>query len=135
MSEAPPHVPWRDEFSIGVASIDHEHRELIGLINQIFEHLDADDPATVTDDLGEVHARISGHFALEEQVMRDNAYDQYLDHKSDHERLLDDIRDIMDAYEDGSYTERRHEFVERLQNWFIEHFKTKDARLHRQIRM
>ncbi len=63
--------------------------------------------------------------------MREKTYDQYPDHKTDHERLLDDIRDIMDAYEDGTYAERKEAFAERLQHWFVDHFKTKDARLHR----
>lgn len=134
MSEPTPRVLWRQDFSVGVESIDHEHRELIGLINQIFERLDADEQGDVAGELGEVHARISAHFALEEQMMREHRYDHYADHKSDHERLLDDIRDIMDAHEAGTYAERRAAFAERLQRWFVDHFKTKDARLHRHIR-
>ncbi len=31
--------------------------------------------------------------------MRDNDDDEYRDHKTDHERLLDDFRDLMDDYE------------------------------------
>lgn len=134
MSEPTPRVLWRDDFSVGVESIDHEHRELIGLINQIFEWLDAGDQGAIAGELGEVHARISAHFALEEQMMREHRYDHYADHKSDHERLLDDIRDIMDAHENGTYAERKVAFADRLQHWFVDHFKTKDARLHRHIR-
>ncbi len=133
MSEALARVLWRDDFSVGVASIDHEHRELIALINQIFEHLDGGDRDAVADELGETYARISAHFALEEQMMRAETYDQYPDHKTDHERLLDDIREIMDAYEDGTYAERKEALAERLQHWFVDHFKTKDARLHRHV--
>ncbi len=28
-------------------------------------------------------------------------------HKADHERLLDEIRDMMDDYEDGEFVQRR----------------------------
>jgi len=52
--------------------------------------------AAVMDFLGELYARIAAHFALKEKIMRDNGYDEYHDHKADHERLLDDIRDLMD---------------------------------------
>ena len=134
MSEVPARVVWRDEFSLGVPSIDHEHQELIALINEIFVRIEAGEKETIGDDLGEIHARISAHFALEEQIMRGEHYDQFDDHKEDHEHLLDDIREIMDSYEDGSYSERKEAFADRLQRWFVDHFKTKDARLHRRLR-
>ena len=134
MSEVPARVVWRDEFSLGVPAIDHEHQELIALINEIFVRIEAGEKETVGDDLGEIHARISAHFALEEQIMREENYDQLDDHKADHEHLLDDIREIMDSYEDGSYGDRKDAFADRLQRWFVDHFKTKDARLHRRLR-
>jgi hemerythrin len=61
--------------------------------------------------------------------MRALKYDQYEDHKQDHEQLLDDIRDIMDEYENMS-TLDEEEFGQRLTDWFVNHFSTKDARLH-----
>ncbi|MDS4012139.1 MAG: bacteriohemerythrin [Defluviicoccus sp.] len=134
MSEAPARVVWRNEFSLGIPAVDHEHREMVALINEIFVRIEADDTETVADDLGEIHARISAHFALEEQIMRREGYDQFDDHKADHEHLLDDIREIMDAYADGSYGDRKDAFAGRLQRWFVDHFKTKDARLHRRLR-
>ncbi|MGF1640972.1 MAG: bacteriohemerythrin [Rhodospirillales bacterium] len=133
MTEPPvlPRVTWRDDFATGIAAVDHEHRELIGLLNQVFERLERDDDKeAVAAFLGEVHAGIAAHFALEEQFMQERKYDQYRDHKDDHERLLDEIREIMDAHDEERYAERKHAFAERLQAWFVEHFKTKDARLH-----
>jgi hemerythrin-like metal-binding protein len=133
-SESLPRVEWRDDFATGVASIDHEHREMVGLLNLIFDKLESEaDREAVADFLGEVHARIAAHFALEEQIMRQKEYDQYQDHKTDHERLLDDIRDIMDAHQDDTYAERKHAFADRLQAWFVEHFRTRDARLHKNL--
>ena len=32
--------------------------------------------------------------------MRERRYDQLIQHKADHERLLDEIRDIMDDFEE-----------------------------------
>ena len=58
-------IKWKDEFSVGVAAVDLEHRELIELINA----LDADmqeyaTQTTVMETLGEIYARISAHCAL-----------------------------------------------------------------------
>ena len=126
-------IAWDDRFSVGEASVDHEHRELIGLINETYDRLkrpDAD--ITVPDFLGEIYTRISAHFALEEKLMRASRYDQYPEHKADHERLLDEIRDIMDDYEDRRIFDAE-QLAQRLGSWFTGHFRTHDARLHRNL--
>jgi len=87
---------------------------------------------TVMDFLGEIYAHVSAHFALEEKIMRKRNYDQYKDHKDDHERLLDELRDIMDDYEENAYFSDE-EFSGHIERWFTEHFKTKDARLHKHL--
>ncbi|MDH3740013.1 MAG: bacteriohemerythrin [Hyphomicrobiales bacterium] len=124
-------IEWRADFETGVADVDHEHRELVGLINDLHSQLAGDAAAeNVSAFLGEVFARISAHFALEESIMRKHDYDQYQEHKSDHEKLLDDIRDIMDDFEAGKYTAYDEALSAAVRDWFVDHFKTKDARLH-----
>jgi len=126
-----PRIEWRDDFRTGVDAVDHEHRQLVDILNGILDRLEAGgDADEIADYLGEVFARISAHFALEEQVMRQKKYDDYAGHKDDHESLLDDIRDLMDAYEDGSYADRVEDFAAHLRDWFTNHFATRDARLH-----
>ena len=124
-------ILWREAFEIGIESVDHEHRELIDLINQLHDRLDnSAEPEIVAGFLGEIYARISAHFALEERVMRDLEYDDYADHKDDHEALLDDIRDIMDVFDEGGYVDLQEDLGDQLETWFGGHFRTKDARLH-----
>jgi hemerythrin len=53
-------------------------------------------------------------------------------HKTDHERLLDEIRDIMDNVEDDQDIDDEA-LGARLETWFARHFETHDARLHRQL--
>ncbi len=124
-------IEWRDEFKIGIEEVDFEHQELIELINELYsETKEADSSMSVIYFLGEIYAKISAHFALEEKIMSDMQYDQYEDHKEDHERLLDDIRDIMDEFADAP-TLDEEKFADRLNNWFVNHFSTKDARMHK----
>lgn len=126
-------IEWKEQYSLGVPEVDHEHRELIALINALYESVkQSSSDADVADFLGELYVRISAHFALEEKIMRDNDYDEYEDHKADHESLLDGIRDLMDDYEDGVYVDVER-FGKRLDEWFSEHFRTRDARLHKKI--
>jgi hemerythrin len=124
-------VEWCNEFKIGIEEVDFEHQELIELINDSYkEAINEGSMMAVVDYLGEIFAKISAHFALEEKEMRKLKYDQYEDHKQDHEKLLDSIRDIMDEYEDNSILDEK-EFGQRLTDWFVNHFSTKDARLHK----
>ena len=123
-------IEWKDEFSVGVSSVDLEHRELIELINDLHDLMGQGTPEDrVVASLGEIFAVISAHFALEEKFMRDTGYEAFAEHKEDHEALLDELRDIMDRVEDdGSYDENR--LSRELESWFTEHFRTHDARLH-----
>jgi hemerythrin len=61
--------------------------------------------------------------------MRKHSYDEYEAHKAEHEALLDEIRSIMDDPNLG-YGPALAAIV---RDWFIGHFKSKDARLHRQL--
>ena len=127
-------IEWRKEFETGVTEVDHEHQELIELINELHDQIGANAPrATVNGFLGEVFAKISAHFALEETVMRKHDYDEYADHKADHEKLLDDLRDIMDDFDAGTGTDYKKALAAAVRDWFVNHFKTKDARLHKQL--
>jgi hemerythrin len=121
-------VEWRDDFKIGIDEVDFEHQEMIELINESYnEAKKVGSTMAVMDSLGEIFSKISAHFALEEKVMRELKYDQYEEHKEDHELLLDNIRDIMD---DVSKLDEE-EFGNQLKAWFTNHFGTKDARMHK----
>jgi len=126
-------LEWRDEFRIGIAEVDHEHQVLIGLINDLHATLGADRSGDdVEGFLGEIFARISAHFALEEKDMQIRRYPEAAEHKADHERLLDDIRDIMDEQSEYGVLDDEA-FFARLAAWFSNHFKRYDAQLHKYL--
>jgi len=128
-----PLIEWKENYSVGVPAVDAEHRELIELINTLYDgmRLNEREPDVMAF-LGEIYARIASHFALEELLMRRHEYDEYREHKRDHEQLLEEIRDIMDDYEDGRMLDE-DELARRLDRWFSEHFRTRDARLHNRL--
>lgn len=124
-------IEWKEQYSVGVESIDHEHKELIALINGLHDNMKSHPGHDeVVEALGEIYAQISAHFALEEKIMRDARYAAYDEHKLDHEVLLDELRDIMDTIEDdGSLAE--FELSQDLDRWFSDHFRVHDGKLHR----
>ncbi len=121
-------LQWKDQYAIGIDAVDHEHRELIDLINRIHDRWAATGSRDLIEAfLGDLYAGISAHFALEERFMRERRYDGLAAHKDDHERLLDELRDIMEAAERDGLDAT---LAARLDAWFSPHFETHDARLH-----
>jgi hemerythrin-like metal-binding protein len=124
-------IEWREEFCTGIPGVDYEHEKLIEQVNSVYALIDDEvDRDRVIDRLGDIYGSISAHFALEEQMMKKYGYDRYQEHRADHERLLDDIRDITDDFENSTDLDRQR-FGQRLNDWFAIHFKTHDSRLHK----
>ncbi len=123
-------LTWKDDYALGIGEVDHEHRALIELINTLHAALgkgaSGDEVQTF---LAEIHAQIAAHFALEERVMRELRYAEYVAHKADHEALLDDIVDLMDACDGDGHLDDAA-LSARLDGWFSIHFRSFDARLH-----
>ena len=126
-------LQWKPEYSVGIQSMDDEHREMIELINATCEKLSSETSADQVEEyLGEILSTISMHFALEERMMQKAGYDEYQAHKDDHEVLLDRLRDLMDDFfVDPASGAMRLE--QGLSDWFAGHFSTFDARLHGEL--
>jgi len=124
-------LEFKDSYRTGHASVDHEHEEMIGLINDLHSALqESGSKEKVEEVLGEMHGQISSHFALEEKVMREQQYEDYSAHSKDHNRLLDEILDIMDrVHDDGDY-EYMGRLEKEVQDWFEIHFREMDAKFH-----
>jgi hemerythrin len=126
-------LEWKPEYSVGNPAIDYEHEHMIRQINLLYEKLgDPLDTEIVETVLGEIHANISSHFALEERLMREINYIEYEDHKDDHEELLDQIHELMDSFD--SDPESGQDLLKtRMSDWFGHHFSSFDARLHHNL--
>ena len=126
-------IEWRAEFSVGDPQLDHEHRVLVELVNRTAGTiLDGCAGSETTRRFGDLLRAIAAHFALEERQMQEARYDQFREHKIDHEHLLDELRDIMDAA-DAAPDRTAEQLVATLEVWFSGHFSTHDARLHRRL--
>lgn len=121
---------WKPEYSVGVDEVDFEHQQMISLINAVYDEMGGrQDTDAIVHFLGDVHATISAHFALEETAMRKSGYAEYEAHKNDHEELLEQIRELMDSV-DASPEAGIESLRTSLGSWFESHFSTFDARLH-----
>jgi hemerythrin len=121
---------WKADYGVGIETVDHEHKELIALINQLYDELMTKrEILAVSAFFEDLTKAISAHFALEERFMREHRYDQLPQHKEDHERLLDEISYLMDEF-DLNETSSHEDLTARLEAWLSRHFEAHDARLH-----
>jgi hemerythrin len=122
---------WKEQYSVGIDAVDYEHKELIDLINRLHAEFSAKGVSpSVEAFFGDLLKAISAHFALEERFMLERNYDQLAQHKADHERLIDELRDMMDD-DFGAEDIASSRLQQRLDAWFSRHFETHDARLHK----
>jgi hemerythrin len=126
-------IEWREEYSIGNASVDKEHEELIEQINLLYEQLSLPlDTVAIESMLADIQADISTHFALEELLMQEAGFAEFEAHKEDHEKLLDQIHDLIFHFSEDPENGSKM-LLNRLSDWFSHHFKGFDARLHNQL--
>ena len=98
------YLDWNPAFETGVPGIDYEHHRLVAMLNEINDAIvNEAGPHEIADTLGALHALATAHFALEEKIMREQKYAGLAGRQRIHYELLDEVRDIMDAYEDGSF--------------------------------
>lgn len=130
-------LTWKEEYKTGIDSVDYEHQVLIASIKEIAAVLEEDSSLSdILESLGTIYARIAAHFALEEKIMRDRKYDSYIDHKTDHDRLLEDIRDIMDSVrETDNVEEIKETLLSDIDSWFSVHFLNMDLHYHKKMDM
>ena len=63
-------IAWKASFGSGHPSVDHEHKNLIALINEMYSKIGSDCSQDLIDHyLGEIHALVEAHFALEEKII------------------------------------------------------------------
>lgn len=121
---------WRDEYLIGVDELDWEHQDLFQRLNELHDALaKSGDLDAIEDCLGEIHARVESHFALEEQYMRANKFAGYDAHKEEHDEFLEVLVELAKGILDDPEPERRDNLEFQLQAWVINHVITSDRDL------
>jgi hemerythrin len=126
-------LEWKEEYSVGIEDVDYEHKELIDIINRLHEELLSDNARlTVPHFFAALLNGVSAHFALEERVMDESNYAGREMHKEDHERLLEVIRDVQEAFVHSEEIDSV-DLALRLQPWFTRHFATHDTQMHRAL--
>ena len=94
---------WKDEYLLGLEPLDFEHKDLFRCINDLYEQCGIRDEGDELEDcLGQLHARLAAHFALEESAMREMKNPHYEAHKAEHDRFLEEVTEVVASF--GTYS-------------------------------
>ena len=115
---------------MAIPAVEHEHDELIELINDCYEEMNGEiNIATIKRLFETTYSAVTEHFLHEEELMRSVTYPEYEAHKKNHDRLLTTLRANIDHFvEDPDHDV--HILQRMLANWFGQHFSSFDLRLH-----
>ncbi len=119
-------VEWKDEYSVGIDSIDQQHKKLLNLINQLQTAVDySTGEQFEREALDELVDYTKTHFTYEEGLMRDNDYPDFEPHKAQHEKMFEKVREVLAEYEQDQDTAMANA-AEYLKDWLINHINGTD---------
>lgn len=123
---------WDPAHDTGIGDIDGDHHRLVDGLNEIHDLIASGAPAAaIGDALADFHTAAEAHFALEERILEDERHPELAARRHTHCRLLDQVRDIMDAHEAGEFGPGER-LPETLRLWLSEAIDM-DSRLFAQM--
>lgn len=132
-------ILWREEFSIGVPSIDDQHKRLLAMLNQLnsFDHERAsNDPETshLMELLENLNEYAAGHFLNEEALMRKHLApdENTVNHVVAHRSYWTIILTLKNRFLKGDAKVNR-DLVEYLNGWWINHILKTDLEMGREL--
>lgn len=119
-------VSWRNDYRVGVAVVDAEHRFLFSLINAFH---DAYASGQCARDLSIVLTRLVAyaeqHFQHEEALMQREHYPRLAHHKLQHEKLYATIYELNEKLAAELVSVDR-ETMRLLRHWLVDHILQED---------
>jgi len=122
-------IEWQDCYNIGVDELDKHHLHLLDLFNQAFTACMLNNPlAELKSLVQELVEYTKYHFATEEQVMEESAYQGLDEQKIQHRYFNDRLADYILKIESNnvSSTIELVELTQFLATWFRDHIVNLD---------
>jgi len=123
-----PLMQWSDRLSVGLTSIDAQHKRFVDLINDLHDAMTSGKGGTVVGStLKDLAAYTRVHFASEEGLMRRHGYPDYAPHKAIHDALVARVEDLR-RRQDAGETAVTVDVLTMLTGWLTDHIQGVDKR-------
>lgn len=118
---------WKDEYSVGIEEIDQQHRQLVGILDELYTAmLKARGAEQVEATLERLFAYTREHFATEERLFRKHCYPEEREHAAEHAALIARLTKFRKEHQRGKPV--GVELMLSIKEWFVEHLQTTDHR-------
>ena len=119
-------VPWAEEFSVGIKSIDAQHKKWIMLLNTFYHSFrEGRTKDALEASLDELVKYTRTHLRSEEKLMQEYRYPDYTSHKREHDDLIKKIADFEHNFKFGKLPAGK-EMMEVLKMWIMNHILKTD---------
>jgi hemerythrin-like metal-binding protein len=114
-------IQWKDSFNTGYQRVDNQHKELVKLINELYDIQNKDG---TNDSLRRVFKKLFdytvNHFSMEEKLMKEYDYDNYIDHKEEHMKFITKIHELKEEFLTGNSMVQLN-ILNFLKEWLLTH--------------
>jgi hemerythrin len=121
-------VTWSSTFSVGVKLIDDQHKGLLDLVNDMFNH-SIDDEEAEREYFKKVIQKavnyVKVHFATEERIMTATKFPGYAEHKKAHDTFVLTVVENIRNFEAGGKFSLAG-FTRFLKEWVLTHIAIMD---------
>lgn len=125
---------WKPSYDTGIPEIDYDHRQLVGLINELYEAMaQSHGYEIVNQTLDCLIEYAQRHFAAEESFMRARRYPFLADHEVEHQKFRDAVS-AMDARRRAGKQLPSTEMMHFLCDWLRSHVTTSDKEMGRYLK-
>ena len=122
-------VKLEDSLKLDIPEIDSQHETLVSLLNLLHESmLQGSGKAVLDDILSQLLTHTQTHFAYEEELMCRYKYPGYETHKSEHNKLMQHLLDLIARYKKGDLLISFAVMLE-LKGWAVVHIEKSDKPL------
>jgi hemerythrin-like metal-binding protein len=127
-------VEWKKEYSVGIDSIDRQHKKLVNLINHLQTAVDySTGEEFEREALDELVDYTKTHFSYEEGLMEQNGYPDFEPHKAQHIKMIRQVESVIAEYEENKENAMQGA-LDFLRDWLINHINGTDKQYSKFLR-
>lgn len=112
-------------FSVGHSGVDEQHKTLVGLINALIKYQDQEDEVFLKKVLNTLVEYTKNHFKFEENLLLDAKYQNFQDHKKQHEKFITKIEHFQHEF-NLHHQDISMDILKFLKQWMVTHILIHD---------
>jgi len=121
-------VIWDNKYITGIGLIDHQHKQLVDLTNELYSACHAREEElcdTFKHAMSGMVEYVHFHFSTELELLRKLKFPEYHEHKMMHDTLIQNILTAAKDFNEGKKFVPNH-FVRTLKDWIFSHIAIHD---------